>query len=348
MDATPEPRCTVLMPVYNGERYLAEAVQSILDQTFHDFRLLIIDDGSTDRSLELARSFTDARITLACNETNQGVAATLNRGLASIQTDYIARMDADDIALPDRLERQIAFMDGHPDIGLCGGYHQKFFPDDITGHTIMMRHALTHDEIRFRLLFQCTFGHSTIVLRRAVLQQHRLTYSTDHPYAEDYELWTRLVQCTRMANIPCLLVRYRVHAASSSQRFRQQQSQSCRWIRFQYAATLGLNIRVDDRAVYDPLLDRMFEGSLPELRAAGRLLGELHRAGVGQMGQSRHLVLRWLNRYWYPACAQSASAGLAAWWIYCSQPFGWAVYPSRTAKLLYRCLTKHSYAHSSR
>ncbi len=337
---TSATRCTVLMPVYNSEPYLVEAIQSILTQTFQDFHLLIIDDGSTDGSLEIARSFTDERITVLSNETNQGLVATLNQGLASIQTEYIARMDADDIAVPDRLERQITMMDAHPEIGLCGGYFEKFFPDSIPIKRQVVRPALTRDGIRFQLLLSNAFGHFTVMIRRAVLLQHRLIYSAAYPYAEDYELWTRFGQCTGIANIPHILAYYRVHGTASSVRFQEQQEHSAQRVRIQQAMHLGLEIRTEDRAIYDQLLALSFTGGVSELHVASRLLDELYRFGVEQLHQPRLLVLQWLNRYWYSACSRSAHHGLTIFWIYCSQPYGLKVRTRRTVKLLYYCLKR--------
>src|SRR3990172_2066353 len=109
---------TVLMPVYNGEPYLASAVESILGQSFADFEFLIIDDGSTDRSCEIVRGYADPRIRLLRNSSNRGVIATLNRGLEEAHGEYLARMDADDISLPDRLAQPGAVLDAHPEVGV--------------------------------------------------------------------------------------------------------------------------------------------------------------------------------------------------------------------------------------
>ena len=110
------------MPVYNGERYLREAIDSILNQTFKDFEFLIINDGSTDLSVEIIESYADKRISLAHNGQNLGLITTLNRGFDLACGEYIARMDCDDISLPDRLEKQVVFMDNHPEIGICGSW----------------------------------------------------------------------------------------------------------------------------------------------------------------------------------------------------------------------------------
>jgi len=120
-----QPQLTVLMPVYNGGPFLRSAIESILNQDFSDFDFLIIDDGSTDGSHEIAASYADPRIRLESNGRNLGLIATLNRGLDLARGTYVARMDADDIAFPDRLSKQLTFMEAHPEIGLCGTWYER-------------------------------------------------------------------------------------------------------------------------------------------------------------------------------------------------------------------------------
>ena len=119
-------KATVLMPVYNAEKYVAEAIDSILNQTFNDFEFLIINDGSTDNSLDIIKSYDDPRITIINNETNLGLSHTLNKGIELARGEYIIRMDADDISLSIRLEKQIEFMDSNQHIGICGSWIQTF------------------------------------------------------------------------------------------------------------------------------------------------------------------------------------------------------------------------------
>ena len=121
------PRISVIMSVYNSARFLAEAIQSILGQTYNDFEFIIVDDGSSDQSLEIIRSYAkmDNRIRVLENEKKYGLAASLNRCIFIAKGDYIARMDADDICVPDRLEKQIAFLEQHPNIGIIGGSVQE-------------------------------------------------------------------------------------------------------------------------------------------------------------------------------------------------------------------------------
>ena len=154
-DPPRDPKVTVLMPIYNGERYLGEAIDSILGQTLRDFELLIIDDGSTDGSRGIIESYSDSRINLVRNDCNLGLVATLNRGLELSRGDYIARMDCDDIALPTRLEKQVQYMDHNPEVGLCGTCYQWF--DEKSTKTVLL--AEDDGSIRLTLAFENAFGH---------------------------------------------------------------------------------------------------------------------------------------------------------------------------------------------
>ena len=203
------PRVTVLMPVYNAEAYLREAIDSILCQTWTDFEFLVIDDASTDSSLQILQSYTDPRIRFVQNERNLKITATLNRGLQLARGDYIARMDADDISLPERLARQVAFLDSRPEIGICGVWANAFGQAQFR-----IPHPTSPEAIRCRLLFDSAFVHPAVVLRRRFLDQHHLRYQPLGHF-EDYELWQRAAQFFPLANIPEYLFCYRTTAGSA-------------------------------------------------------------------------------------------------------------------------------------
>lgn len=198
---------TVLLPVYNGEKYLREAIDSILNQTYTDFEFLIINDGSTDRTEEIILSYTDPRINYVKNEQNIKLIATLNKGLKLAKGKYIARMDGDDVSLPTRLEKQIGYMEKHPEIGLCGSYIQTLE----AGSEYIIKYQTESDQIKFRLLFDTHFPHPAAVLRKSVLTENNLEYELKYIHAEDYVLWNRMALHTGLHNIPEVLVLKRSH-----------------------------------------------------------------------------------------------------------------------------------------
>lgn len=202
------PRVTVLMAVYNGERYLHEAVKSILTQTFQDFELLVLDDGSTDSSRDIIRMYDDPRIRRLDNAENIGLTRTLNRGIQAAAGALIARQDGDDIAEPDRLARQVAYFDANPRTGLVGTWYRDIDADGV----VLGDRQLPCDwvGIRWALLFHCPLTHSTVMFPRAVAERVGM-YDERLDYAADHELWCRIARHYPAANLPEYLLRYRVN-----------------------------------------------------------------------------------------------------------------------------------------
>lgn len=212
---------TVLMPVYNAEQYLREAIESILGQTHRDFEFLIIDDGSTDQSGAIINSYYDPRIRAVPNGNNFGLIYTLNRGLDLAQGELIARMDADDISQPERLARQVAFLNNHVNVGVCGSWIEWFM-----GRELIDQFPVNDREIKQNLPYRCPFAHPAVMLRAAVLRRYRLRYDPCYPHAEDYELWTRLASLTDFANLPEVLLKYRIHPGQICRQYLAEQAAS--------------------------------------------------------------------------------------------------------------------------
>ena len=205
---------TVLMPVYNSERYVARAVKSILDQTFRDFEFLVINDGSTDRSIDIIREFNDPRIRVIDTE-NQGVAAALRLGMEMARGTYIARMDADDESLPNRLEIEKHCLDAHPEVAVVHGSVQYM---DSEGSRILLDWNEDHSNVstKWLLNFRNVITHSTVMLRADVLEEHSLNYRIEMNRAEDLDLWNRVAHFGDFMYLHDVLIRYRVHSENVS------------------------------------------------------------------------------------------------------------------------------------
>ena len=200
------PRVTVLTTLYNKGPFVEEAIKSILDNTFTDFELLVVDDASTDDGLERVRRFTDPRIRILTSEENTGRAAAANRGYDAASGDYVAVLDADDIAHPERLAKQVAFMDAHPEIGICGSYAHVFGARDR-----MVEWPTTEEEARGVLLFQDPLLYGSAMIRRSVLETNNLRCRTDwRAPGMDYLFLLSIAQHARMATIPEPLTSYRI------------------------------------------------------------------------------------------------------------------------------------------
>ena len=208
------PPVTVLMPVYNGERYVARAVKSILDQTFRDFEFLIINDGSTDGGIDIIREFGDPRIRVIDTE-NQGVAAALRLGMEMARGAYIARMDADDESLPDRLEIEKNYLDAHPEVAIVHGSVEYM---DSEGSRILLdwNEGRSNVSTKWLLNFKNVITHSTVMLRADVLKEHGLNYLIEMNRAEDLDLWNRVALFGDFMHLPDVLIKYRVHSENVS------------------------------------------------------------------------------------------------------------------------------------
>ncbi len=208
------PVVTVLMPVYNSERYIAKAVKSILDQTFRDFELLVINDGSTDRCIDIIRGFSDPRIRVIDTE-NQGVAAALRLGMELARGVYIARMDADDECLPGRLEIEKHCLDKYSEIAVVHGSVEYV---DSEGAPLIFVRDEGHSNIdtKWLLNWKNLLIHPTVMLRASVLKEHSLNYRLEMNRAEDFDLWNRVAQVGDFMYLPDVLVKYRVHSENVS------------------------------------------------------------------------------------------------------------------------------------
>ncbi len=207
-DVKDTPLVTVLMPVFNAEMYVKQAIESILHQTYTHFELLVINDGSTDASVEMIKSFTDDRIHLIENQSNLGLIATLNKGFELAKGKYIARMDADDISLKDRLKEQVRYMEAHPEVGVFGCAYAELKHHEVGKETIFLSN---HDSLKSVLFFNSCMAHPTVMLRTEVIRQNELSYNSEFKHAEDYEYWVRSIELTKFSNTPKVLLHYRIH-----------------------------------------------------------------------------------------------------------------------------------------
>lgn len=207
---------SILMPVYNGEKYLQEAIESILNQTYDHFEFIIINDGSIDRTEEIILSYTDSRIIYVKNETNLQIVESLNKGISIAKGKYIARMDSDDISLPTRLEKQYLFMEKHKSIDITGTWSKTF------GNSNYVLRPLTDDcEIKAKLFFDSPFIHPSVMFKASSLSHFR--YTKQYNKAEDYALWIEMSSTATFANLPEILLMYRLHETQTRQQHKELQ-----------------------------------------------------------------------------------------------------------------------------
>jgi hypothetical protein len=271
------PEVTVLMPVQNGAPYVREALRSLWRQTFADFELWVFDNGSTDATPEILKEEAEGaaaagRLQVERAERNPGISRSMNEGIRRARGRWIARMDADDVALPERLACQVAYLRGHPDVAVCGTWARIFGGAGSYLHT-----PLTEpDEVRSMFVFQNPLVHSAALWDRQRLLTADLWYDEQLDAAQDMDLWFRCTQRMEMANVGQELLRYRVHAQSVS-RVRAGLSRQTRESLVERAlAPLRLQETAFDLAAHLATGRAQGVDSLDDLRASGRSLRVLH------------------------------------------------------------------------
>lgn len=233
------PKVTVLIPVYNGEKFLKETIQSILNQTYTNFELLIINDGSTDGSKSIILSFDDQRIRYLENEINLKLIATLNKGVELARGEYIARIDADDIAYPERLEKQVRFLDDNTEYGMVGSWCSVIDSDK------QIKYHTSHGDIVFAMATYCPFIHPSVMIRKSVISNYNVVFDSNYLHAEDYELWSRIVFDTKVANITEFLTGYREHEEQISSIFKLEQIEQANKIKNNFLSRIQQKSGID-------------------------------------------------------------------------------------------------------
>jgi glycosyltransferase involved in cell wall biosynthesis len=206
-------KVSVVLPVYNVAPYIQNTIESILRQTFQDFELLVLDDCSTDSTVELVRAFADLRLKLIVNPRNLGRAGTDNAALEYVRGEYIAKMDGDDICHPERLAQQVAFLDSHHDVNVVGTWVVNF-----GASTYLNCYPITLEAARVRTLFTMPVGNPSVMLRTALFREREFRYDDNLRQTEDYDFFCRYIRELRVANLPQPLLQYRVPVAANKER----------------------------------------------------------------------------------------------------------------------------------
>jgi glycosyltransferase involved in cell wall biosynthesis len=289
------PLVSVLMSVHNDAAYVGEAVESVLRQTLSDLELIVVDDASTDATPDILGRTEDSRLTVLRNDERLGLAASLNRGLDAAAGRYVARLDADDIALPDRLQLQVAGIQADPRLAVIGSAVLDVDERDAVG--TLHRSPSGPRAVRWLALFSSPFFHPTVLVDRGALDDHGLRYDTSYAESEDYDLWTRLLEHAEGANLPDALVLKRVHPGQASVRRADLQQRFRRQVALREIARVAPELSAEEREAAWRLTDRdafrsllkAFEarhGVDPEVReAAARTLRELTPRLVIRRGQ---------------------------------------------------------------
>jgi hypothetical protein len=249
-----QPLVSVIIPVYNAAAYVESALGSIMMQTYQNLEILVFNDGSTDNSAKIVAALAarDSRIVFHDSSINYGYVKHLNKGLVEARGKYIARMDADDIALPERIARQVAYLEAHDEIGACGSWFNIVGRPDI-----VEKPASTPVAMRYSILANSPMAHPTVVMRADVLREHRLCYDSTYMPAEDYQLWYRISQVSQLANVPEVLLSYRHHAGQISSHKTDLQRACADRTRLEQLVSVGFVLTTDEQRIYCQLVDNV-------------------------------------------------------------------------------------------
>ena len=202
-----QPLVTVFIPVYNSEKYIIECINSITNQTYKNLDILIIDDGSQDNTIKLIESLEDKRIRFFKNEVNKGIPYTRNRGLVEAKGKYMAIMDSDDISYPDRIEKQVEFLEDNPDIDVVGTFYAKRYKD--SGTRVIRTQIIDNDQIKYKLLFFSPISNPSAMVRLSTVKDNQINYNPNYFVAQDYDFWVQISKIGKLSILPEALIEYR-------------------------------------------------------------------------------------------------------------------------------------------
>lgn len=272
MEAKLAPTLSVVMPTYNAARHVREAIGSVLAQDFADFELLLVDDGSTDDTAIVLQEFaTDPRVRVLRNERNLGLITTLHRAYGECRASLIARMDADDICEPSRFRKQVEFLRANAGIDIVGGAI-RFFGN--IPEPKVFQFPTKHDDIRPAMLFFCPLAHPALMFRRRLIDEGQMRYDEAFKHAEDYHLWSQLLERVPSANLPDVVLSYRLHPQQVSSDSSSKQHEASLRVRRRMLQAAAVDFSEDDFVLHESVL---LERPLPMANYLALLAGWFER-----------------------------------------------------------------------
>lgn len=306
------PEISVIVPVYNSGNYISEAIESILNQSFQNFELLLVNDASTDNSKNKILEYKDNRIVLIDNPGNKGVAFSRNEGLKIAVGKYVAFLDADDIALPNRFEVQYNFMEQHPETGACGTYAEYF--GERTG---IWKYPISHEEIKCRLMWGSSIVISSAMVRRNILVENTILFDEYFPPTEDYKMWVDIGQVSFLQNLPNVLIKYRVHKEQATTARKRIMDEKKTEIILEQLASSGVSIKENDFAVLLKFITFEYHFPVPELNRLFEIYLEFISKNNISMAYEPNIINKQIKERLFEACYHSTdTSGMAAIKLY--------------------------------
>ena len=334
-----DPLVSVVMPAHNAELYIAEAIESVLNQTFRDFEFIVINDGSTDETSNIVNPYAESDPRVRVLEREKiGFAKALNEGWQEAKGKYIARLDADDISLPTRLQKQVAFLESRSDVHICGTWMKTFGKDA----EVVFRYSDDSNYLDCKLLFECVLCHPTVMMRKTLSTEHGLSYDENFKDASDYCLWALVAKRFRLANLPEVLLHYRIHEAQVTQTKQKQQNEFGRQIRLMQIKEICLNPTDEELNIHQSLGLCQMRGDKAFVRQAEQWLCKLKAANGEAQRYAEPFFSRVLAEYWFRVCTWNTRFGLWTYNTYNSSELSrcGSVPAQAKAKLLAKCVLR--------
>lgn len=312
-----KPLVSVLMPVFNGQKYIRFAIESILGQTFTDFELLIFDDASSDETLNVIQSYRDERIRIKHFGKRQGLAMIRQAGVVLSKGKLIAFLDSDDYSLPDRLGFQVKYLAQHPDIAVLGSWTQ-IIDDNNRRLKEIWKHATLPENIKVFFLFRNCLTQSTVMMKKECFRKYG--YRKEYWPAPDFDLWTRLSHSFKIANIPRVLSYYRISGKNMTEEHEKEIKECTRKIFSDNLKFLGIKADRQSIILHDSLERVTTGGQDNRLRVVETWLNKLVAANINSRKFNLKMFEGIIADYWFKTCLLNADAGMRTWRKYYQSP----------------------------
>lgn len=302
---TQQPLVSVLMTVFNSEQFIREAIDSLLQQTYENIEIIIVNDGSTDTTCEIIESYKDNRIVYKDNGKNIGIVKSRNLAIETAKGKYLATLDSDDISMPDRIREQVEFMEAHADFGMCGTYYHII---DGEGKTLTdVRFPDNDIDVKTHFIAGNCFCHSSVMVRSGITDA--MFFSEAFPMAEDFELWYRISKKTKVRNIPSFLTKYRMHGSNISMNKKKAMYGYIKTISRQMFEDIGLTFTERELALHTELVgynDKFFEDKTA-LKELSHWIVKLISQFKGKDNFNYTLLQKLIFEKWMVICFKSKS-----------------------------------------